>query len=391
MLNVTDLRITYRGIQGTVEALRGVSFEVKEGEFFTLLGPSGCGKTSTLRCIAGLETPTSGTIASGGTVLFSTERRVNLPAHRRGFGMVFQSYAIWPHMSVFDNVAFPLIHGVHKLGKHDARERAMKALGLVQLEELADRPAPYLSGGQQQRVALARALALEPSVLLLDEPLSNLDAKLREEMRHELKTLVRRLGITTLYVTHDHLEALSMSDRVALMHAGLIEQLGRPRDVYQAPASSFAARFLGRTNVLEGTVTPTGVRTQFGAFACAVPEWAHDGAPVAIGFRPENVTISAQPPTGTSNVVSGTVVGHTFNGESAEYLIDLGGKTVQARGDSFDMLDEGSRAHLAIPPKRCFVLALSEIHESTRPHSDASAETVAAVPPIPDAQGRLVS
>ncbi len=373
MLNVTDLRITYRGIQGTVEALRGVSFEVKEGEFFTLLGPSGCGKTSTLRCIAGLETPTSGTIESGGNVLFASDRRVNVPVHRRGFGMVFQSYAIWPHMSVLDNVAFPLIYGVRKLGRREARERALKALDLVQLEELAERPAPYLSGGQQQRVAVARALALEPSVLLLDEPLSNLDAKLRDEMRHELKTLVRRLGITTLYVTHDQLEALSMSDRVAVMHAGRIEQLGRPREVYHAPASSFAARFLGRTNVLEGTA-----------------EWARDGAPVAIGFRPENVTISAQPPSGMSNVVSGTVIGHSFNGESVEYVIDLGGQTVQARGDAFEMLEEGSRAYLAIPPSRCFVLALSEAHESTRPRSDASVETPTAVPAIPDAQGRLV-
>jgi iron(III) transport system ATP-binding protein len=310
--------------------------------------------------------------------------------HRRGFGMVFQSYAIWPHMSVMENVAFPLIHGVRRLGKREAHERALKALGLVQLEELADRPAPYLSGGQQQRVALARALALEPTVLLLDEPLSNLDAKLRDEMRHELKTLVRRLGITTLYVTHDQLEALSMSDRVAVMHAGRIEQLGRPREVYHAPASSFAARFLGRTNVLEGTATSSGVRTQWGAFACAVPEWGARRRAVAIGFRPENVTISAQPPSVMSNVVPGTVVGHSFNGESVEYVIDLGGQTVQARGDAFEMLEEGSRAYLAIPPGRCFVLALSEPHESTRLQSEAPVESVAPVPPIPDAQGRLV-
>ena len=390
MLTVTDLRITYRGMQGTVEALRGVSFEIKDGEFFTLLGPSGCGKTSTLRCIAGLETPTSGTIESAGKTLFSSQRRVNMPAHRRGFGMVFQSYAIWPHMSVFDNVAFPLIHGVRKMNKRDARERAMNALGLVQLAEVADRPAPYLSGGQQQRVALARALALEPTVLLLDEPLSNLDAKLRDEMRHELKSLVRRLGITTLYVTHDQLEALSMSDRVAVMHIGQIEQLGRPRDVYQAPASSFAARFLGRTNVLEGTATTRGVRTQWANFSCALPEWATDGAGVAVGFRPENITLSAQPPQGLSNVVAGTVVGHTFNGENAEYLIDLGGKTVQARGDAFDIIADGSRAYLSVSPERCFVLALSEHHPNTQQQPDASGGS-AAVTAVPDAQGRLVS
>ncbi|HEU5287469.1 MAG TPA: ABC transporter ATP-binding protein [Candidatus Limnocylindria bacterium] len=389
MLTVTDLRITYRGMQGTVEALRGVSFEVDEGEFFTLLGPSGCGKTSTLRCIAGLETPTSGTIAVGGATLFSTgPKRVNVAAHRRGFGMVFQSYAIWPHMSVFDNVAFPLIHGVQRLGKREARERALNALGLVQLQDVADRPAPYLSGGQQQRVALARALALEPKVLLLDEPLSNLDAKLRDEMRHELKTLVRRLGITTLYVTHDQLEALSMSDRVAVMHAGVIEQLGRPRDVYQAPASSFTARFLGRTNVLDGTANAHGVTTQWGAFRCEVPEWATPGARVALGFRPESITITREAREGLANVLVGSIVGHTFNGESAEYVVDITGKTVQARGDAFDIIAEGARAYLTIPPERCFVLALSEHHKVAGGSTDATDESVVSI--IPDAQGRVL-
>jgi len=389
MLQVKDLRITYRGMQGTVEALRGVSFDVTEGEFFTLLGPSGCGKTSTLRCIAGLETPTSGTIASGGTVLFSDARRINVPAFRRGFGMVFQSYAIWPHMTVFENVAFPLIHGVHKMKRNDARARAMSALGLVQLEELADRPAPYLSGGQQQRVALARALALEPSVLLLDEPLSNLDAKLRDEMRHELKTLVRRLGITTLYVTHDQLEALSMSERVALMHVGRIEQLGRPREVYQAPSSSFAARFLGRTNVLEGTATMTGVQTQWGGLRCAIPDWAQPGTKIGFGFRPENVTLSPTRPANGINVIACAVTGHTFNGENIEYLLDLGGQSVQARGDPFDVLEVGARAYLAIPPERCFVLSLSEAHASTRPVTNDPGP-VAPVPGLADPQGRLV-
>lgn len=390
MLTVTDLRITYRGMQGTVEALRGVSFEIAEGEFFTLLGPSGCGKTSTLRCIAGLETPTSGSIATGDTVIYSDQRRINVPAHKRGFGMVFQSYAIWPHMTVFDNVAFPLTDGVRKMKRDEARTQALKALSLVQLEELADRPAPYLSGGQQQRVALARALALEPSVLLLDEPLSNLDAKLREEMRHELKTLVRRLGITTLYVTHDQLEALSMSDRVALMHAGVIEQVGKPRDVYQTPSSSFAARFLGRTNVLDGVATPHGVRTEWGVFTCAVPEWATEGMKVALGFRPESAVLWATAPARGDNLVAGTVTGHTFNGENVEYQIELGGKSVNVRGDPFAMLADGGRAYLAIPPERCFVLALSEQHRTTRPAADAPADT--AIPtPIQDAPGRLLS
>jgi iron(III) transport system ATP-binding protein len=388
-LTVTDLRITYRGMQGTVEALRGVSFEIADGEFFTLLGPSGCGKTSTLRCVAGLETPTSGTIATGGKTVFSSDRRVNVPAHKRGFGMVFQSYAIWPHMSVFDNVAFPLVHGVRKMNKRDARERAMTALGLVQLADVADRPAPYLSGGQQQRVALARALALEPSVLLLDEPLSNLDAKLREEMRHELKTLVGRLGITTLYVTHDQLEALSMSDRVAVMHVGRIEQVGVPRDVYQSPQSSFAARFLGRTNVLDGTASSVGVKTAYGVFSCALPEWAKDGMAVGLGFRPENVRLSPTQPANASNTIAGKVTGHSFNGENVEYTIDLGGKTVHVRGDPFEQVALGSRLYLSIGPERCFLVALSEQHGG----AVAPAEDTVSAPPIAtvaDPRGRLV-
>ena len=390
MLSVTDLRITYRGMQGTVDALRGVSFEVSEGEFFTLLGPSGCGKTSTLRCIAGLETPTAGTIESGGTVVFSGDRRVNVPVHRRGFGMVFQSYAIWPHMTVFDNVAFPLVHGVRKVRRDEVRPRVSRALGLVQPEELADRPAPYLSGGQQQRVALARALALEPSVLLLDEPLSNLDAKLREEMRHEIKELVRRLGITTLYVTHDQIEALSMSDRVALMHLGRIEQLGRPREVYQSPASGFAARFLGKTNILEGVVAGGAVRTPWGTFACAVPEWATEGVKVGFGFRPESVTLASEHPGG-GNVLAGTVAGHSFNGETVEYQIDLGGQTVQARGDPFDVLPDGARAFLCVRPDRCYALSLSDAHSGEeRDDRRARADALAPIAALPEVRGGLV-
>jgi len=291
---------------------------------------------------------------------------------------------------VFDNVAFPLTDGVRKMKREDAREQALKALSLVQLEELADRPAPYLSGGQQQRVALARALALEPSVLLLDEPLSNLDAKLREEMRHELKTLVRRLGITTLYVTHDQLEALSMSDRVALMHAGVIEQVGKPRDVYQAPSSSFAARFLGRTNVLDGVATPHGVRTEWGVFTCVVPEWAGEGTKVALGFRPESAVLWATAPARGDNVVAGTVTGHTFNGENVEYQIEIGGKSVNARGDPFTMIADGGRAYLVIPPERCFVLAISDAHARvTMPESEPETPP-APISAITDPTGRLV-
>jgi iron(III) transport system ATP-binding protein len=298
MLSVTDLRMSYVGKQGRTDAIRGVSFEVASGEFFTLLGPSGCGKTSTLRCIAGLESPTSGRIAAGDTVLYSSASRINLPAYRRGLGMVFQSYAIWPHMSVFENVAFPLRHGPRKRRKAEITDRVMETLALVQLDHLASRPAPFLSGGQQQRVALARALALEPAVLLLDEPLSNLDAKLREDMRHEIHGLVKRTGTTTLYVTHDQLEALTMSDRVALMKDGVIDQVGHPREVYQMPETPFAANFLGRTNIIEGTAggaAPEGghrtLETRWGALSCTIPEDVPAGAPVSVGFRPESIKV----------------------------------------------------------------------------------------------------
>src|SRR6202521_2177139 len=295
MLKVQDLRLKYRTDEGEVEAVRGLSLNVERGQFYTLLGPSGCGKTSTLRCIAGLETPTSGAIEIDSTVVFASASRILVPPHRRNIGMVFQSYAIWPHMTVFDNVAFPLVHGVHKQSRKHVEEKVMRALSLVQLDGLAKRPAPMLSGGQQQRVALARAIASEPALLLLDEPLSNLDAKLREDMRHEIKTLVRRLDTTTLYVTHDQLEALSMSDRVALVNDGQIVQEGAPRDVYLRPADAFAANFLGRTNLLEGRVLDVAagtVETRWGILRCGLPRLAESGSEVTVGFGPESVMLS---------------------------------------------------------------------------------------------------
>src|SRR3984893_13970345 len=295
MLKVQDLRLSYRTGEGDVDAIRGLSLNVERGQFYTLLGPSGCGKTSTLRCIAGLETPSSGSIEIDSTVVYASASRTLIPPHKRNIGMVFQSYAIWPHMTVFDNVAFPLVHGVRKQPRKIVEEKVMRALSLVQLDGLASRPAPMLSGGQQQRVALARAVASEPALLLLDEPLSNLDAKLREDMRQEIKTLVRRLVTTTLYVTHDQLEALSMSDQVALVNEGNIVQEGAPRDVYLRPADSFAAYFLGRTNLLEGSVAyvATGtVTTRWGILRCAIPAWASQGSEVTVGFRPESVVLS---------------------------------------------------------------------------------------------------
>src|SRR6266487_7045759 len=275
-LIVEDLHMTYQTAAGPVRAVQGVSFTIQAGEFYTLLGASGCGKTTILRCVAGLEAPESGRIVVGDTVVYSSAERIAAPPHRRDIGMVFQSYAIWPHLSVFDNVAFPLVSGRRRFTRQAVQEKTRRALRLVQLDSLADRPAPFLSGGQQQRVALARALVAEPTVLLLDEPLSNLDAKLRTEMRFELKNLVKSLGVTTLYVTHDQMEALTMSDSVAVMHEGVFVEEASPKELYLRPRSAFTATFLGETNLIAGKVVGLAasdglwqVETPYGPIVCA--------------------------------------------------------------------------------------------------------------------------
>jgi iron(III) transport system ATP-binding protein len=363
MLKVTNLELTYRTERADVRAVRGVSFTVEHGRFFTLLGPSGCGKTSTLRSIAGLEVPSGGQIQIGDDVVYDESTRTNIPPHQRDIGMVFQSYAIWPHMTVFQNVAFPLEHGQKKTTRGDVRDKVMRALSLVQLDHLADRPAPLLSGGQQQRVALARSLVHEPTVLLLDEPLSNLDAKLREDMRHEIKSLVHRLEITTLYVTHDQLEALAMSDTVALMSDGVIVQSGAPRDVYLEPNSSFVANFLGRTNLLDGKVSRLGppggaglIDSAWGQLVAPLPEWAQEGSEVMVGFRPEGVLLSESVPNERDNVIEATVASAQYLGDTIEYQLELGNRLVRVKGEPFTLLSEGQRVFLRVPPERCYVL-----------------------------------
>src|ERR671935_242591 len=237
---------------GDQRALDGVSFEVEEGELFTLLGPSGCGKSTTLLSIAGFQRPDEGRVTIARTPFFDAERRVNVPAERRNLGIVFQSYAVWPHMTVFENLAFPL--KVRRLSKKDVRTRVTEVLDLVEMVQFAGRYPHELSGGQQQRVALARALVYSPEVLLLDEPFSNLDAKLRERARSWVKELQRTLGLTTIFVTHDQDEALSMSDRVVVMDHGRVQQIGTPEDVYRRPANRFVAEFVGRVNLIDGVV-----------------------------------------------------------------------------------------------------------------------------------------
>ncbi len=338
-LQVRNLFKRFDTDQGEVRAVEDVTFDVESGAFFTLLGPSGCGKSTTLRCIAGLERPDDGDITLEDAVLVSSSRAMWTPPHKRPMGMVFQSYAIWPHMNVFDNVAFPLKQGPQKFSNAETRDRVMRSLALVHLDGLEKRPAPQLSGGQQQRLALARALVNEPKALLLDEPLSNLDAKLREEMRNELKLLTSTLGITTLFVTHDQLEALTLSDQVAVMDSGRLVQYGPPREIYEAPRNRFAAEFIGSANFFEGTVTDavetggvTGVETEHGVLRCTTAEAVGKGTRVAVAVRPENVMLhTGAPPAGDGvNVLSGTVRSVVYLGNTLDCQVEVNGALVKA-------------------------------------------------------------
>ena len=324
-----------------VHAVDDLSFEVKEGELFTLLGPSGCGKTTTLRCVAGLEMPDRGEISVADRVLFSSERGTRVPANERGLGMVFQSYAIWPHMNVYKNVAFPLqvLPRKQRPTKQELRERVERALTVVQLDHLASRQATDLSGGQQQRLALARALVMEPPLMLLDEPLSNLDAKLREDMRFELKRLQRELGITAVYVTHDQVEALAMSNRVAVMRDGKLEQVGTPREVYERPSSRFVADFIGTSNFLDGSVEGREggaytVRTAEGLLRVPSDDKFAIGADVVVAARPEHIEI--QPGTNGvgANRWTGRVEARAFLGEVVDHVVSVGSREIRTRSNS---------------------------------------------------------
>jgi iron(III) transport system ATP-binding protein len=325
-----------------VFAVNDVSFTVEPGELFTLLGPSGCGKSTTLRSIAGLEQPDSGIVSVGGTVLFAAgggaEKRVNVPANKRGLGMVFQSYAIWPHMTVFENVAFPLRVRARKQrpNKREIYERVERVLETMELLQYADRHATKLSGGQQQRLALARAIVVEPSLLLLDEPLSNLDAKLRESLRFELKRLQRELGITSIYVTHDQIEALSLSSNIAVMRAGEIVQLGKPRDIYENPQNKFVAQFIGTSNFIDGTVKArTGecyvVETLEGRLTLDAALDVSPGTEVVVSIRPEAVMLTTDRPLDAVNVWEGNVTTRAFLGDAVDHVVAVGKRDIRAR------------------------------------------------------------
>jgi iron(III) transport system ATP-binding protein len=346
MLDVRNLVKTFAGSKGEsrdrVHAVDGITLHVDEGDLFTLLGPSGCGKTTTLRCVAGLETPDAGEIAVAGRTLFSAEKRVRIPANERGLGMVFQSYAIWPHMNVEKNVSFPLevITRRKRPSRAQIKERVERALAVVKLDHLASRQATDLSGGQQQRLALARALVMEPPLLLLDEPLSNLDAKLRDDMRFELKRLQRELGITGVYVTHDQVEALAMSNQVAVMRDGRIEQVGKPRDVYEKPSSRFVADFIGTSNFIDGVVEAAEggssyrVRTADGILLVPSDSTFHVGDNVVVAARPEHIEITPGVNGVSPNVWTGRIAVRSFLGEVVDHVVAVGSRELRARCNS---------------------------------------------------------
>ncbi len=352
-----------------VRAVDDVSFEVREGEMFTLLGPSGCGKTTTLRSIAGLERPDSGEIRVGDRVLFSSGKgeKIHIPPNQRKLGMVFQSYAIWPHMKVFDNVAFPLqvVPRATRSGKAEIKDQVMKILELMELSDLAGRQATKLSGGQQQRLALARALITQPSLLLLDEPLSNLDAKLRESLRFELKRFQRDLGVTSIYVTHDQVEALGLSTRIAVMREGKIMQIGKPREIYEKPANQFVADFIGTSNFLDGTVSSLDgdgmiVETAIGAIRATTSDHVV-GTAVILAVRPEGIAMSESEPTGEiPNEWTAQVVTRSYLGDSVDHIVRIGDHELRVRAQSSQSIPANTSVTLHIDPANLRVIPQGE-------------------------------
>ncbi len=328
MISIAGLGKNFVSGDSAVAALQGINLEVGRGEFFVLLGPSGSGKTTLLRCVAGLEKPDDGEIALDGKPVFSRRRRLCAAPEQRGLGMVFQSYAIWPHLTVAENIGLVLTHGRARLSKQAAAERIRESLALVQLEDYENRPARLLSGGQQQRVALARALAVNSALLLMDEPLSNLDARLREEVRANIKKLATQLGSTVLYVTHDQIEAMVLADRIAVMARGEILQVGNPFELYRRPANALVAEFFGSINWIGGQMGDgPWVETEVGRLA--VGDAGYAGA-VVVGIRPEDVRLE-RAFNGGENRIEGKVARSTFLGDQIVTEVKLGEKTLLAK------------------------------------------------------------
>jgi len=341
---------------GNFRALTDINLDIAEKEFITFLGPSGCGKTTMLRTLAGFIAPDQGTIRVNGHALSSPAGTI--PPEQRRMGMVFQNYAVWPHMTVFENVAFGL--EISKVDRGQVGERVTRVLAAVGLTGLEQRHPGQLSGGQQQRVALARSLVVEPSILLLDEPLSNLDAKLRERMRVELKALQRRIGLTFIYVTHDQAEAMALSDRIVVFNQGAVQQIGAPREIYERPANLFVADFMGLVNLLPAVLLDCadGIgRVRIGAHelrATVGRETTVGSGPVTLVIRPEAIRLLDG--MEGENRLAGTVTDATFLGNIVDYQIDIGGGVLRVQGDRRAVLEPGACVSLAIAVAECRVM-----------------------------------
>jgi len=344
-----------------VVAINHIQLEISQGEMLTLLGPSGCGKTTTLRCIAGLERPDEGDIVIDGKPMLS---QGFVEPSKRGIGMVFQNYAVWPHMKVYNNIVYGL--KLQRLSRQSIKEKAQKVLELVGLNGLEDRYPGQLSGGQQQRVALARALVGNPKVLLLDEPLSNLDAKLREELRFEIKSLVRRMGITSVYVTHDQAEAMVISDRVVVMEAGNVIQIGPPEEIYEKPANRFVADFIGTMNFMSGEIVEVPantneayVRTEFSEkLRCTRPDGkdVKTGDQVFASIRPEDVQIYDAPPQTGDNIIKGTIVHRAYLGNFLYFFVSVNDTMIRVQVPHNVPQEEGQQLYLSLEPQKCMIL-----------------------------------
>ena len=357
-IQITGLRKHYTSEGRIIKALDDVDLTIPSNRIYTLLGPSGCGKTTLLRSIVGLETPDCGEIRIGDDIVYSSEKNIAIPTEKRGLGMVFQTYAIWPHMNVFDNVAYPLQN--RKVSKDEIRRRVGETLALVQLEGFENRPATNISGGQQQRVALARALVARPKVILFDEPLSNLDAKLREETRKELKSFLNELEITAVYVTHDRVEALALSDTIAIMRDGRIVETGSPKKIYFEAESTFVADFIGRANLIKAVVQEqlqdcTVVDSAIGRIRCRKAGFLV-GEAVTLCLRPEFIHLAKGNHEG-ANVVFGKIATMVFVGDAYEGEILVGEQLLLARIEPETELSEGAEVGFQVSPDHCLLVA----------------------------------
>jgi iron(III) transport system ATP-binding protein len=338
---------------GNLAVVDNVSLRIEHGLLVCLLGPSGCGKTTTLRLIAGFVEPSAGEIAVGDRVVSSPAR--TLPPEQRNMSMIFQSYALWPHMTVTENVAYGL--KLRKLDKALIAQKVKGMLATTKLEALAERYPGELSGGQQQRVALARALIVEPETLLLDEPLSNLDANLREEMRFEVRRLHDEYRYTTVYVTHDQSEAMTTADLIAVMNLGKIEQAGSPEEIYERPRSEFVARFIGSSNVVKGQALDADHFEVSGVALRCIGEPLKAGSPAAISIRQHEVTLSRAEPAAAQNTLPATVIRHVFLGNSRDYMVELAdGAQLRVVTSPEQSIPQGDKVWLHLPPQRCRVL-----------------------------------